>query len=143
MKTTFSIFLALFLVAQLIRPTQEDYKYDKTLALKTTPKVEKIFKKACYDCHSDNIRYPWYSQIAPLSWIISSHIKTGRKAVNFSRWEDIPKDIKKKRLDRAVKTVYINMMPLPSYIWLHGDAVLTKDEKKILDEYFKKLLETL
>jgi len=143
MKITFSILLAVFLLAQLIRPTNEDYKYDKSLALITTPKVEAILKKACYDCHSDNIVYPWYSQIAPLSWVVDSHVVTGRKAVNFSRWENIPKDIKKKRLDRAIKTVNVNMMPLPSYTWFHSDAILTNDEKKILNNYFKKLLETL
>jgi len=143
MKITFSILFALFLLAQLIRPSMKNYTFNKALALNTPKNVEVILKKACYDCHSDNIVYPWYSQIAPLSWIISSHVVTGRKAVNFSRWKNIPKDIKKKRLERAVKTIYINMMPLPSYTWLHGDAVLSKDEKKILNEYFKKLLETL
>ena len=143
MKITFSILFALFLLAQLIRPSMKDYTFNKALALNTPKNVEVILKKACYDCHSDNIVYPWYSQIAPLSWIISSHVVTGRKAVNFSRWKEIPKDIKKKRLKRAVKTLYINMMPLPSYTWLHGDAILTKDEKQILNKYFKKLLKTL
>jgi len=135
--------LVIFLLAQFIRIDKTNHPIDEKKALHPPKDVETIMIKACYDCHSDRVRYPWYSNIAPLSWTIGHHIKEGKMALNFSKWTDIPKDIKKKRLDRAMQTVQIGMMPLPSYKWIHKDARLTKEEKKKLIEYFKSLKESL
>ena len=142
MKNTIIIFTVLFLLAQLIRPEKVQTKVDETKALHPPKEVESIMIKACYDCHSDKVRYPWYYEIAPLSWTIASHIKSGREAINFSRWKDIPTDIKQKRLDRAIHTVGISMMPLPSYTWIHKDAKLTPKEKETLKSYFESLKES-
>jgi hypothetical protein len=140
-KITLTILVVTFLLFQFIRPSLDEFVYDKNLSLEMPEDIETIFKRACSDCHSDKVSYPWYSKIAPFSWIISSHIKNGRRAINFSRWKDIPRDIKIKRLKRSIQTVEIGMMPLPSYTWLHKDAVLTKKDKILLNQYFRILLE--
>ena len=140
---TILIFITIVLFAQLIRPEKSLFAIDEKKALHPPKDVEDILVKACYDCHSDRVRYPWYADIAPLSWTIAHHIKEGRKALNFSRWSEIPKDIKLKRLDRAVHTVGIEVMPLPTYKWIHKDAVLSKSEKQTLQEYFESLKQTL
>jgi hypothetical protein len=143
MVKTIQIIIVIFLLAQFIRPRKVPCIVDKKKTLCSPKNVEKILIKACYDCHSDRVRYPWYFEIAPLSWTMAHHIKEGRKALNFSKWSDIPKDIKLKRLDRAIHTVGIGMMPLPSYKWIHKDAVLTKAEKQTLQKYFEFLKRTL
>jgi len=143
MKLTLKILLVLFILMQFIGIDKTNSKVDEGLALHPPKDVEVILKKACYDCHSDKTVYPWYSNIAPLSWTIGLHIKEGRKAVNFSKWKEIPKEIKAKRLDRAVHTVKIGMMPIPSYTWIHKDAKLSQKEKEILIKYFESLKQSL
>ena len=143
MKKALIILITIFILIQFIRVDISSKPIDEKKALHPPKEIEAIFQKACYDCHSNKVRKPWYANIAPFSWTIASHIKNGRLAVNFSKWKDIPKDIKKKRLDRAIKTVHIGMMPLPSYTWIHKDAILTKSEKEKLENYFKSLLEQL
>lgn len=139
-----SIILIIVLIAiQFIRVDISSKPIDDKKALHPPKEVEAILEKACYDCHSNKVRKPWYANIAPFSWTIASHIKNGRKALNFSKWEDIPRDIKKKRLERAIKTVNIGIMPLPSYKWIHKDAILTPKEKKIIESYFQNLLSTI
>jgi len=143
MKRAFVIIFVVFLVLQVIRPEKVPYKVDESKALHPPKKVETILEKACYDCHSDRVRYPWYANIAPISWTIAHHIEEGRKALNFSRWSDIPKDVKGKKLDRAVHMVDIGIMPLPTYKLIHKDAVLSKKEKGILRNYFESLRSNL
>jgi len=139
MKKAFFIIFVLFLAIQFIRPDKVPYSVDEKKALHPPKDVKKVLVKACYDCHSDRVRYPWYSNIAPFSWTIAHHIKEGRKAINFSRWNDIPKDIKEKRLERAVQMIDIGVMPLPTYKLIHKDAVLSKKEKETLKSYFESL----
>jgi len=136
---TLGIFVLIFILVQFIRPAKINEKIDQKIALHPPKNVEKILVKACYDCHSDRVRYPWYSNIAPFSWTIAHHIEEGRKAINFSKWEKMPKDIREKRLDRAVHMIDIGVMPLPTYKLIHKDAVLSKKEKETLKEYFESL----
>ncbi len=83
MKRTLLIFLILFIVMQFIQTEKTDEQVDKSLEIKADEQVITIFKNACYDCHSNEVKYPWYSNIAPFSWVISTHIEEGKKALNF------------------------------------------------------------
>ncbi len=69
---------------QFIQTDKTNPKVDKNIEIKTNAEVMKIFKTACYDCHSNETVYPWYSNIAPFSWVVSNHINEGRKVLNFS-----------------------------------------------------------
>jgi len=102
-----------------------------------------ILKRSCYDCHSNETKWSKYAYIAPLSFGIVSHVKDGRKALNFSNYKNIPNNIKKMRLKRAIQTVKIDRMPLGSYTLFHKEAKLSKEDKKILIDWFNSELNRL
>ena len=141
-KTAIFIILTLILI-QLIPVTKTNPPVDKNLSLNAPIKVALILKKGCYDCHSNETKWPYYSDIAPVSFFVASHVNKGRKAINFSKYNEIDSKIKKERLKRAITTVNNGMMALPSYLSAHEEAKLTKDEKKILTEWFKTELENI
>lgn len=138
------IFTIITIVAiQFIPLDRTNPKIDETLALHTDKKVMKILKTSCYDCHSYETKYSDYAYIAPFSFGVISHIKNAREALNFSKWKKIPNDIKKLRLKRAIQTIRINTMPLPSYAMFHSETKLSKDEKIILTKWFEKELKKI
>lgn len=93
-----------------------------------TPEVEEIFARACYDCHSNQTRWPWYSYVAPVSWVITDDVRRAREHYNFSEWAtQTPKDADH-TLDEICEEVERGQMPLPSYLWLHSDAQLSEDD---------------
>jgi hypothetical protein len=128
MKRTLFIFLIIFIVIQFIRPTRENIAIDKNLEIIADVKVMQIFQKSCNDCHSNETIWPWYSNIAPFSWAVSNHVIEGRKALNFSTWENYSKEDKEKKLKDIYRTVYA-AMPLQSYLIGHEEADLTKEER--------------
>ena len=143
MKQFILITLGILVLIQFIRPDRTNPPVDESVALKVSGETGKILKRSCYDCHSDETKWPWYSNIAPFSWSIVSHVKNGRLALNFSKWKEIPKEIKVKRLKRAIKTTANGMMPLPSYLWIHKDAKLSKNDKAVLKAWFEERLKQL
>ncbi|WP_122893398.1 heme-binding domain-containing protein [Arcobacter peruensis] len=134
MKRTLLIFLIVFIVMQFIQTEQSNEAIVKDNEIKAPLEVYTILKQSCYDCHSDNVKWPWYSKIAPASWIISSHVNSGRDALNFSQWETYTKEEKEKELKDIYRTVYA-VMPLPSYIWLHPEADLTKEQRSLIRKW--------
>ena len=73
---------------QFIRPDRTNIAVEKSMEIQTPVEVTQIFQSACYDCHSNETRWPWYSEISPFAWVISNHVTQGRKALNFSIWEE-------------------------------------------------------
>lgn len=134
MKRTLLIFLIIFIVMQFIQTDKTNPKVDKNIEIKANAEVMKIFKTACYDCHSNETVYPWYSNIAPFSWVVSNHINEGRKALNFSTWENYRDEEKKEHLKDIYRTVYASM-PLQSYLWIHDDAILTKEQRTLIRDW--------
>lgn len=134
MKRTLLIFLIVFILMQFIRPEQKNIATQKDLEIKAPLEVMTILKSSCYDCHSNNVVWPAYSQIAPFSWIISSHVKNGRKALNFSIWENYTDEEKQHELKQIYRTVYA-AMPLQSYIVMHEEADLTKNQRLLIRDW--------
>lgn len=89
------------------------------------PKTRELAVRACYDCHSNETRWPWYSRIAPASWMVAEHVKDGRRALNFSEWPA-------GELEEAAEEVRKEKMPLPSYLIGHPEARLTTEERETL-----------
>ena len=129
------IMIGILLAIQLIRPEMTNPPADEALALKAPENVMKILKTSCYDCHSNETIWPWYAQIAPLSWTILGHVNDGREALNFSSYNQIDSKIKTKRLKRAIKTVNNGMMPLSNYLLLHKDATLSNAQKSVIIDW--------
>jgi len=135
MKKIMLYFVIFIILIQLIQTDKNNQKMDFSLEVKTDDMVKKILKKSCYDCHSQQTKYPFYSYIAPFSWVISSNIKNGRKALDFSKWKNIDKGIKIERLKRMKKVINNSMMPKFGYLIFHPKAKLNQKEIKVLDSW--------
>jgi len=137
MKKFMLIVLAILLLLQFIPAKIENPQTDKKLEIKVNPELMSIFKRSCYDCHSNEVQIPWYQHIAPASFYIKKHVDLGRKWLNFSTWENYTEEQKDKKLKGIFRTVYA-AMPLASYISLHKEAKLSKEEIKMIREWTGK-----
>ena len=127
-------FLIIFALMQLIQTEQENFPIDDAKVIKAPTEIMTMLETSCFDCHSNQTNWPWYSKIAPFSWVISSHVNDGRRAVNYSEWEDYTEKEKLNELEATYRTVYA-VMPLSSYLWLHPKADLTKEQRKQIREW--------
>lgn len=101
--------------------------------------VENLVRSACYDCHSYETEYPWYSNIVPVSWWMQDHINEARDEMNFSLWADYSTSDASDLLDDIVDEVESEAMPLPSYTYIHSDARLTDEQRQQLNEWVSSL----
>jgi len=92
--------------------------------------VQQILKKSCYDCHSNNTFYPWYSYFQPVRFLMEYHIKTGKENLNFSEWGNYSRRRQESKLDRIAKQIESNEMPLASYTLIHRKAKLSDQQKQ-------------
>ena len=132
MKRTLLIFFIIFILMQFIQTNKENIAQEKNLEMKVDNiEVYNILKTACYDCHSNETVWPWYSKIAPFSWVVSNHVTEGKKALNFSTWENYNQEEKDEKIKDIYRTAYASM-PLPSYIFAHENADLTKEQRSMI-----------
>lgn len=98
------------------------------------PEVEEILRRACYDCHSNEVRWPWYSSIAPASWLVGSDVVEGREAYNFSDW---PADEDDRQFNReaALEQVVDGEMPPWFYLPMHPEAKLSEQDLATLKKW--------
>jgi hypothetical protein len=92
--------------------------------------VSAIFRRACYDCHSNRTVWPWYSRIAPVSWMLAYHAGEGRKHVNLSVWTQYPAAKQRQLAGEIVDEVDGGGMPLPMYVWIHRAAKLSPADRE-------------
>ena len=143
-----SLLLILFVGIQFFQP-------DKNIS---APTQDDIFKQldvpeeiqsqliiSCFDCHSNNTKYPWYSQVAPVSWLMNKHVVEGKKALNFSEWGTLNKRKQISALSGVAEETEEGSMPLNSYLKMHKNAVLTdKTTKQIIswtDEAIEQIMD--
>lgn len=112
---------------------QEDY-----INIHNPPEdVKGILKASCYDCHSYETKYPWYSYIQPVGWFLKDHIDEGREHLNFSIWRSYDREKQLHKLEECYEEVEKKKMPLESYVYGHAEANLTDQQRATLVEYFK------
>ncbi len=128
MKRAILIIFSILVFMQFFQIDKENKEIDKTLEIKAPDNIMAMLKNACYDCHSNQTKWPWYSNIAPFSWAINTHVKEGRKALNLSTWEEYSPEEKKKKMKEIFRTAYASM-PLSSYIKFHEEADLTREQR--------------
>ncbi len=92
-----------------------------------SPQTRELAKRACFDCHSNETVWPWYSNLNPVAWMLQDHINEGREALNFSEWNRGYRE-----LDEIGEVIQEGRMPLANYLALHPDARLTPQEKELL-----------
>lgn len=146
MKKILFWILGIFVAIQLIPIDRTNKPVEKTQnfvdVVKPPKEVEQILKNACYDCHSNEVKYPKYAYVAPISWPVKHHINEGRERVNFSIWTTYNPDQKNHIIDDIMETVEIKEMPLKGYLPMHPEANLTDEQRKVFNDYFKKLQES-
>jgi hypothetical protein len=89
-------------------------------------------RAACYDCHSNETQWPWYSRVAPVSWRIAQHVRMGRRKLNFSHWQDMTSEDQADALEEIWEVLESGAMPLTDYLRMHPEAVLTDSQKEAL-----------
>jgi len=94
--------------------------------------VKTILRRACYDCHSHETRWPWYSYVAPASWLVASDVEHARSDMNFSEWPRFDPEEEEDTFEDIRTQVSKGKMPLPSYLLLHPGARLSEADKGVL-----------
>lgn len=97
--------------------------------------VREVLRTSCYDCHSNETVWPWYSGVVPAKWLVRGHVVEGRGHLNFSRWGEYPPERAARKLEEVVEMVEEGKMPVASYVWLHGDAALSAEEAALITEW--------
>ncbi len=133
------ILIVLFIglvVIQVFHPVEnkniEITASDITKIYELPDSIHQILSKACYDCHSNNTKYPWYNRVQPVAWWLNDHINEGKRHVNFSEFGKNTNLKQAKKLRKCAKEIEEGGMPLDSYLWIHKEADLTKEEKQYL-----------
>jgi heme-binding protein len=96
------------------------------------PDVQAILRRACYDCHSNATVWPWYSRVAPFSWLVARDVREGRREVNFSTWNRLTASQQVKKLKESWKEVADGDMPPWFYVSAHHDARLSAEDRAAL-----------
>ena len=140
--------LALGLVAiQFVRPVRNiaaaPSPDDLSVKYPLPAEVRRLLEQACYDCHSNTTRYPWYESVQPVAWWIDYHVRSGKAQLNFSEFGAYSAKRAARKLDTLVNEVEQGGMPLPSYTWLHPAARLTAEQKKQLTAWADALHDQL
>jgi hypothetical protein len=140
------VFLALVVIAvviQFIRPNMApvpvDPKHTIEAVVPVPANIDAMIHNSCYDCHSNETRWPWYSQISPVSWWLKSHVNDARRALNFSEFASLTKKKQLKKLDDACDEVKKGDMPLKTYVPMHPAAKLSDADRGALCTWFTSL----
>lgn len=102
-----------------------------------SPQTRELAVRSCYDCHSDHTRWPWYSHVAPVSWLVAHHVGEGRAALNFSN-----PAASRVSAQRAARAVTDHAMPPFYYVWMHPKAALSASQRKALATGLRATLAT-
>ena len=131
--------ICLFILIQLKRPARTNPAVDEsqTIEVQTqlTPEAKDILSRSCNDCHSNKTVWPWYTNVAPVSWWIADHIKEGRQNLNLSEWAKLDRDRQDRKLRQICDEVEDGAMPLSSYLPMHPKAKLSDQDKKMLCDW--------
>lgn len=147
LKIIVIVLFILFVAIQFYRPDRAAQPIVEAETLEASTQipeaVERILTRGCNDCHTNKTNYPWYSQIAPASLFLASHIDDGRRHLNFSVWNTYETNRKRRKLDQICEQVSGKEMPLASYLWIHWNAELSDGDIKTLCDWTDKEKERL
>jgi hypothetical protein len=129
--------IAVFALLQLTNParTNPPVVQDFVAADSPPPEVAALLHAACYDCHSHATRWPWYSKVAPMSWLIASDVTGGRKHINLSNWPTSEPERAVRWLDNMSEEIGNKEMPPKKYTTIHADARLSDGQRKQLSDW--------
>ena len=139
--------LLVFVAMQFIRPARNgsntEQAADMVTHFTTPANVAGILRTSCYDCHSNNTRYPWYSNVQPIGWILTNHVNDGKQELNFNEFTTYSKRRQLSKFKSIHNSIKDGSMPLSSYTLLHSDAKLSKESKTSLLQWTAKVIDSL
>jgi cytochrome c551/c552 len=128
-----------FVGIQFVRPARTNPAVNPSQTIEAytqmTPEVASILERSCRDCHSNKTVWPWYTNVAPVSWWLSNHVSHGRKDLNLSEWGSLPRDRQDRKLRQICDEVEDGVMPLSSYLPMHPTARLSEQDKKTICDW--------
>ena len=127
------VFLQVFQIDKANPPINEGETLESSINVPAD--ISQIMGRSCNDCHSHKTIYPWYTSIQPNGWFMKDHIDEGRHELNFSVFNTYPTKKKAKKLEEICELVSEGEMPLPSYLWIHRDAVLSDSDRRALCDW--------
>ena len=137
LKWIFAALVAAFVVAQLFNPPRTNPPVVNDLMAEDPPppEIAARLRTSCYDCHSYETKWPWYSHVAPVSWLIASDVSRGRRNMNFSDWPTNDPVRVAKRLEDMSEEIGYDEMPPKKYTLIHADARLTDGQRQQLEDW--------
>lgn len=146
-KKILLVILIAFIAIQFIRPARNTngqvLPTDITKAVTIPDTVLNVFKNSCYDCHSNNTRYPWYANIQPIGWVLASHIKNGKENLNFSEFGTYSERKQANKLKSIKLSIKDGSMPLSSYTTMHTGAKLSIENKNLVNDWATKTKDSI
>jgi hypothetical protein len=138
-KWLFICLVVLFLAIQFVRPARTNPAVDESQTIfartQMTPQIAAILNRSCADCHSNKTVWPWYTNVAPVSWFIVNHVNEARPLLNFSEWGKFDRDRQSKKLQQMCDEVTDGGMPLSTYTPLHPGSKPTPADVKALCDW--------
>lgn len=140
--------LVVFVLIQFIRP-EKNLSGDETYAAsKTYPmsaEVSHVMEVACYDCHSNKTRYPWYAEVQPSAWWLAAHVDDGKDELNFSEFTKRKLATQNHKFDEIIELVKEGDMPLHEYTWLgmHPEANLSPEQRDLITNWAQTQMDYL
>ena len=137
LKWIFGAGVVIFALMQFINParTNPPVVHDFLATNMPPQKIAATLRAACYDCHSYETKWPWYSHVAPVSWLVAGDVKEGRRHLNFSDWPVDDPERAAARLENMSEQVGYKEMPPANYTLIHADARLTAAEREQLIQW--------
>lgn len=146
-KNILTILLLLFIGIQFINVKENISQSRSENAIgnyyKIPAKVQEILKTSCYDCHSNNTSYPWYSKVQPVKWWLADHVNSGKRHLNFDEFNTYSREKKLEKLDEIVETVKMGEMPLTSYTVVHRNAKLSASDQSEIERWANEIKKEL
>ena len=105
--------------------------------------IQRKLQVSCYDCHSNNTKYPWYNKVQPVAWFLEDHIKEGKAELNFNEWDSLSTRRKTSKLRSIIKQIENGEMPLDSYTFIHRDAKFSEAEAEEIINWVTQLKNSL
>lgn len=132
-RTFFVLLILVFIGIQFVEVERANPPV--TADINPPTEVKNIFKNSCYDCHSNETKWPWYSKIAPISWLIVNDVMDGRKQLNFSEWEKLYSANRNKLKKEILEQINKDEMPTDIYTIMHPGAKLDMIQKNTIKKW--------
>ena len=139
--------IAIIIIIQFIRPSKnksaEVSANDISRHYAVPANVDDIFKRSCNDCHTNNTSYPWYTNIQPVGWWMQWHVNEGKSHLNLSEFATYAPKRQHHKLEETIEMVKEGEMPLDSYLWMHRNATLSKEDQATVVNWADALMKEI